>query len=561
MKKNKFLAIAIAFVLFSCDNYLDVNDNPNQALYEDLVPSELLSAAQSNAFRTQTINMNQLGNVFSNAWAGNILQVSGGFSDEFNLNVTSSFQNGIWNNLYRSIGNFQSIIDRPNTNGEFDNYQAVAKICKAHYMQYIVDLYGNVPYSEAWKYSLNTTPKYDDDQQIYRSLIEELESARTLIDNASGNAQDVTASDVMLGGDMAKWKSFANNIELRLLIRMSNSTGAVGSYRDSKLQTLLAQNDFLIEDVKINPGYSMASNDKQNPFWGTYAYDASPAALQNYNYIAPTGHFYRATSLYSTFPTADAGSTKIQLKHGTSPTYSTVDYPNVADNRRTRIFRPGASQTIFRAVDQGFTSPNVFPPTDLGTTKTLGRQGFGTFNPYNIKGLFVDELSAVDGYVMTKSEICFLLAEAGIRKANGETGYNNFVGSASTFFSDGVQSSFDFRFASGAPAYITNVNGKLNYSITLGSFENKLHAIMFQKWIALIGIHGIESYIDYTRTGFPITPLASTAANPNKPKRLVYPVSEYVANSANVPSMGNGEVFTVNSKSPFWLLGDPALGN
>ena len=559
MKKNKFIAIAIALTLFSCDSYLDVNDNPNQSLYGDLKPSELLSAAQSNTFRTQTLQMNQLGNVMTNAWAGNILQVSGGFSDEFNLNVTSSFQNPIWNNLYRSIGNFQGIIDIPNPNGDYDYYQAVAKICKAHYMQYIVDLYGNVPYTEAWKYAANTTPKYDDDQQIYRDLISELESAKTLILNAPANAQDITASDVMLAGDTAKWKSFANNIELRMLIRMSNCTGAVAAYRDSKLQTLLAENDFLVDDVIINPGYSMDSNDKQNPFWGSFAYDASPAAVQNYNYIAPTGHYYRAMSLFTAYPTANP-ATKIQLKHGATPTYSAIDYPNVNDPRRLRIFRNGASQTVFRAVDQGLTTPNCFPPSDLGATKTLGRQGWGTFNPYNTKGLYVDELSAVDGYVMTKSEICFLLAEAGARNENGEAGYSNFVGSANTFFNDGIDANFSFRFATGSSTYISQINAKPNFGY-IGSFNEKLHAIMYQKWVALMGIHGIESFIEYTRTGYPITPLASTAAYPNKPNRLVYPVSEYVANSANVPAMSNGEVFTINSKSPFWLLGNPALGN
>jgi hypothetical protein len=80
---------------------------------------------------------------------------------------------------------------------------------------------------------------------------------------------------------------------------------------------------------------------------------------------------------------------------------------------------------------------------------------------------------------------------------------------------------------------------------------------MYQKWVALMGINAIESYIDYTRTGFPLTPLSSNAAQTRKPYRLVYPVSEYVANSANVPSMSPTDPFVKNTLTPFWVAGAP----
>ena len=81
---------------------------------------------------------------------------------------------------------------------------------------------------------------------------------------------------------------------------------------------------------------------------------------------------------------------------------------------------------------------------------------------------------------------------------------------------------------------------------------------MYQKWIALMGVYNpIQSFIDYNRTGFPLTPLSSNATQTRKPYRLIYPVSEYVANSANVPTMTSAEVFAINSKTPFWVPGAP----
>ena len=37
-----------------------------------------------------------------------------------------------------------------------------------------------------------------------------------------------------------------------------------------------------------------------------------------------------------------------------------------------------------------------------------------------------------------------------------------------------------------------------------------------------------------------------------KPYRLIYPVSEYVANSANVPNMVAADAFAINAFTPFW---------
>ena len=74
--------------------------------------------------------------------------------------------------------------------------------------------------------------------------------------------------------------------------------------------------------------------------------------------------------------------------------------------------------------------------------------------------------------------------------------------------------------------------------------------------------NGLESFIDYNRTGYPLTPLATSALQVRKPRRLMYPVSEYVANSANVPNITQDQIFAATDPShPFWMLGDPALGN
>ena len=60
-------------------------------------------------------------------------------------------------------------------------------------------------------------------------------------------------------------------------------------------------------------------------------------------------------------------------------------------------------------------------------------------------------------------------------------------------------------------------------------------------------------YIDQLRTGFPNTPLPVGASQSKRPNRLIYPSSEYSTNSANTPTVTNADLFSVNSKTPYYL--------
>ena len=549
MKKIKFLLPLIALSLFSCDEYLDVNTNPNELAIEKISPKSLLPAAQVGTFRVQSTTMNQLGNVFSNAWAGNVASFTGGYSREFQLTIDNAFYNGIWDGLYLNVNNFQKIIEFPNTDGRYDNYVAAAKILKAHYMQSIVDLYGDAPYDEAFSGLAVRTPKYNDDQYIYRQLLGELDSARALIAAGNPAAEDISGVDVMIHGDMAKWVKFANTIELRMLLRMSNNTGAVATYRDGRLAKL-ASASFLTTDVKINPGYSDSNDEQLNPFFGTFAFDSAHNALQNRTFVTASGHAYKsltASSAYTTGPTPE-------VIPG-----SGIFYANVADARFGRIFTTGAGQPTRRAVTQGSNVVDVFPPSAVAGLPA--RVGTGIYNPNRQvpEPASILSFAGNDGYVMTLSEVEFLLAEAALR-------YPAFggAGNASTHFDAGVTSSFAFFSpASGIGSYLTTIKTKPNFGFNVAnSFNQNLHAIMYQKWVSLIGINAIQSFIDYNRTGYPLTPLATTATKPIKPKRLIYPVSEYVANSANVPNLTEAQIFAATDPShPFWMLGDPSLAN
>jgi len=535
MKKIFYSFTLLAFVLVSCSDYLDENTTTNNPLSETVPPRLILPGAQSLAFNTQVggTRMNQLGSVLTNGWSGNVNRVTGGYSREFTQNLDNTFYNGIWDGIYQNVNNFQQIINTQRPDQE--NYIAIAKILKAYYMQYIVDLYGDAPYSEAFKGRDNLTPVYDDDKAIYRALVEELEDARELIAN-SPNAEEAT-SDIMLGGDMGRWVSFANTIELRILLRQSNLTdGETVTYRNTKLAELVALNDFVTQDVTINPGYSEANDDQQNPFFNDFVADAAGTSPQNRNFVVASAHI--ATFLNGT----------------QSAPYNTS---GLVDERRFRMFTNPAPGGVPNDNVGGVIQGDVTivaggsAPTDTNLSRLgIGLTGLvnGSANGGNTS---LENGSRRNGFVMLASESYFLQSEAAVRYPA------IFTQDAKALFEQGITASFAFYSptyegvtlpALDAAAYISASDSYAGIGWTASS--DKIQAIMTQKWLALIGIHGIEPYIDYIRTGYPLTPLPLTASGTTKPKRLFYPLSEYVANSSNVPQLTLSQIFT---EGAFWI--------
>lgn len=535
MKKFKIIAslLLIGAMTASCNDYLDVNENPNQIHEDALSPQLVFPGAVSQIYRTQAGTMMQFGNVMMNSWAGNSYVFGSPFAKEYTLSaVDNSFYNGIWNGIYLGVNNFAYIENISNADHKYDNYVAMAKIMKAYYLQTIVDLYGDVPYSEAFRGQENLTPKYDNDETVYQSLYKNLEDATALIQAANSAALVPSTDDIVFQGNMANWNSFANSVKLRMLIRMSKVTGAMATFRDQKLAALSTAinsgQSFISSDVIENPGYSAASDDNMNPFFLTWRVNSAGTAPQNYSLITVSEHM--AVSLNG------------------NPNAFTQSYyqkfNGLPDPRRTRLFTAISYASLpsgsLKGVRQGATPGQPGAPSDVTTVSKLANGNFS--------GAAALSLSSGNrgGVIMSLAESKFLQAEAALR-------YPSLFSGAQTAFNAGINASAVWvgLSASSMSAYIANANTRPGLG-WVGTDSQKLEAIMTQKWIALTNVNPTEMYIEYNRTGLPITPLATSASMPNKPYRLIYPVSEYVGNSANVPNISSADAFTKNATTPFW---------
>jgi len=487
--KNIFKHIAFGLVVLtslnSCDDFLDVNDSPNDPTSENIDPAIVLAATQVYTYNTLARDMNQLGNLMMNNWTRDVgASNSSYYFNEHNYNVTSDFYSSIFENLQLRTSNYTFIQNAEGT--EYDNYKAIAKIMKSYYFQYLVDLYGDIPYSEAHKRAANLTPAYDDDLSIYRNLIVQLDEAIALIDNAPAGSLNPGGNDVMLGGDMETWKKFANTLKLRILLRESGRS-ASGTYVQDKIDEMEADGaEFLgaNDNITINPGFAAATN-QQNGFAALFL-NVNDAFVNNYSSTAATKY--------------------------------TIEYlTNTNDTRRNRIYA-AASNGSYAGHQQG----DILEPSTNYPVSHVG------------PGLLIN--SAQDGIIFTAAESFLLQAEAVQR------GY--LTGSAKDLYESGIKESYKILGLTEGDAitYYSQSISLVNWDSSAG---NEIEAIINQKWIALNGINGAETWIENTRTGFPShVPLSTVAPGSSRPIRLLYPSSEIAGNTANVPQQTEAQAFT-----------------
>jgi hypothetical protein len=165
MKKYIIVLLTIVAIGFSgCEKWLDVNHNPNDATKAtpDLVLPGVLTNWASDVNRLSAT---------TSAWMGYWVHAGGwsGWYSEKKYEITSSYAPATFNEFYPGVLTDTKFI-RTNA-GTNKVYPAITDVVDAWYYSRLVDMYGDVPYSEACSSDKTLTPKYDAGSDIYADLI------------------------------------------------------------------------------------------------------------------------------------------------------------------------------------------------------------------------------------------------------------------------------------------------------------------------------------------------------------------------------------------------------
>ncbi len=489
----------------------DLNVNPNVPSTVD--PKFSLSSALTASADIIAGNPgggSVTGNQLMNAWMG-YCTVSGDYIPVSNIlryTITTDYGSSIWNSSYIQLENFKKIQDfyAGDANGKGARYTAMARIMKAMLFQRLVDVYNNIPYSDALDGGVNNYPKYDNGQDVYNKLVAELNASVALINSAAtATADDPGRFDVMYKGDMTKWKRLANTIKLKILMHQSTMPSRA-AYITGELVGMSSA-DFIgsNSDAAIQPGYSNDADNKQNPLWNDIGFTTSGGPQGNNEY-------FRAND------------------------YGVKFYKTNNDPRLTYFYAPSAfnGQVVGREYGSINGQEKNEKISAIGGNRTNQIQTFGTLKS-----------PAQDAIVLTSSESLFLQTEA------MERGFLS--GSANSTYAQAVIESFRVLGVPNASTVANNYIGGASSNVNLLTSTNRIRTIILQKWAALNTYDALESWSDWRRLGIPsdlpVSIYPGTTA-PHIPYRMLYPSSEFSSNTANVTAQGS--IDPINSKL-FWM--------
>jgi len=224
--KNKLIygLIFMTAVLTSCKKYLDVNTDPNNPLAasENLILPPIIT----------DIGVTVAGGTFSNANTSGVALINSYWMQQMSLNqplpqfesykFTTGDAEYTWGEMYINI--LQNLKRLTEAAAEHNNhsYGVIAKVLTAYTLGVTTDMWGDVPYTEAFEGNLH--PKYDKQEDIYKSIQQMLDDA--ISENQLDPGTLIPGSDDFLyQGDMGKWEKFAYALKARHYIHLTKAPG------------------------------------------------------------------------------------------------------------------------------------------------------------------------------------------------------------------------------------------------------------------------------------------------------------------------------------------------
>lgn len=496
--------------LFSCKkDFGDTNINPDPARSSFANTAHLLTNT-INALSTAGISSMVDGIAIYNFETAQYAQyLSASQYPEASLYSTT---HSYWDNWYSGIGGPNDnvkdgsledlyIIIKYNTdsktasdprvlkNGSNNNQLAVARILKAYLFSIVTDRWGDVPYFDALKGI--TTPKYDKQSDIYKDLFKELREAIAQFDNGAK-----PTGDNLFGGNIEKWKKFANSLRMILALRISKS------------------------DIPTAKTEFIDAYNNTNGFINTNAENAKYIYLENTAFCNPWNSLYNNRD--------DYGVSNIM-----------VDWLLNNNDPRINVFAQKNMDGVYKGIPYGLSRSALINWISANDYSRMGEKITGwQFNGSTPSFL---NYKGADGYIITAAQMWLTKAEAESKGWIGSTS------DAVISYTQAIKLSWDQWNVTYTPAQFSaylaqpTVDPTTNIGAKIGQ----------QKWLALYP-NGQEAWTEWRRSGYPLLLPAPDAVNTSKqiPRRFGYPSNEAQLNSINyaaqVATMPGGDIHDVH---------------
>ena len=453
--------ITLTCWLVSCDNLSDINIDPNNP--SDARPQEVLTSAQGYITFIMDAQYNDNAFLWGQYWTWGPGVSLGDVARYIQLPTEG---NQAWARSYSDVLADLSFLKKADHAG----FRGIAKVLEVYVYQYLVDHFGDIPYTDAIKGAIEDgsilAPTYDDDATIYPKLVTTLDEA--IVDLSSPNSLAIGNEDMIYAGDLSKWIKFANSLKLRVLLRMSDVNDVA-----AQVIATVATGQF-IESGDIAQVAFTGESGSENPM---FAWEESAIGL-----------FYKAASTV----------TDVQDES--------------ADPRKEALYKEAAAfPDSIRSAYQNEIALNF-----MAEDKDWSDPSDITYGP------------AVSTILMSDWETWFLRAEAAAKFGTADdaaTSFDNAIVANFDFLgvADGATYSANLCFAGSSQQGQINIIGVQKWLSMNGLQEA-------EGWIEARRFDTPENPIFSGATGIYQTPLASALPDNVFPSRWLYPESEQTLN-------------------------------
>lgn len=438
----KFFIITVLVIGLAACNKLDINYNPVQPV---TVPARMrLPAIQANlAFSLYSqARYASYHSYYLTTRTGQ----SNSQTDTWNYNTITRM--GAWRWHYfdvgSNIGGPAGMLLRASEEGS-NNYTGVGKILLAFSYLGATDVFGDMPFTEAYSGSFN--PVYDSQEKVYEGVEQMLNEGIAELSEVSPSAASMPGSaDLIYAGDYNKWIAFAKAVKARMKLHTAN-------FKDGYTELITIVNDALggFADAMFNYPETSGLSWQKN-LWG----ETRPSPEWQFADIR--------NDLINSLPT-DVMMKALTIDAGTA----------TFDPRLYKLTSPGANGKYLGAkMSEGLRDLNL----PSGTTY----QDFAVLNG----GYWTRDNSPYPYFL--KEELYFIKAEA-LFHSDDKNG-------ALTAYQQGIE--HNLRRLGVEEGQIINFMGSSKVAQNISQLD--IADIMTQKWIALY--LQAESWVDMRRYGY-----------------------------------------------------------
>lgn len=509
MEKFKISLLALLILLAGCTkDFLDINTDPNNPSKATL--GLLLTHVEKSI--ADGLNMKYgLTNITSVYMHQVTVRED---PDQYGIAGGSFYAGWAWDLLYTDpLQDLEVMISQAEAD-ENVTYAGIAKILKAYTFSQLVDVFGDVPFSEANKLATTsgiTYPVWDKSSVIYPKLFELLDAAIADLTNTTAkNKVTPSSEDVIYGGDKAKWIRAAKTIKLKLYNQVRRVQNV-----STQVNALVTAGDLIKSGEDFQFVYKTKSNpDERNPGFSDYE------AGQKGYYMSPW--MYRI--LRGQNPTIFTGIRDPRIPYYyynqmTSSSATREGNPSeYRDGGFVSIWFGSISKNRDYSTDGSMTVFGVYPVggryDDGKAAKVTGSYGTGAA-PYRFityaDRLYIQAELANAGIIADAATPYFQQAlEASFKQVDAVVTLVN--PAAATVKQDAPPLMWVPAATAPVPPaaastgwlvkqYISSI--MTLYNDPAATAARKLEYIMTEKWISQFGCN-VDTWSDYRRTGYPV---------------------------------------------------------